>query len=77
MSSRVILRFGVDEEEAACGEDNCAKRWRCMLHGMGRAETPKSFKPRAELVVADGKGTLTCQDYWQEKGEHDGGIRGR
>ena len=70
MSDRVILTFGEDVEEAACSESDCANRWRCTLHGEESAEIVKGFKPSAELVIAGGKGTLTCHDYWQGRKEH-------
>ena len=78
MSDRVILQFGTDEgEEPACSESDCANRWRCMLHAATAADAHKCFRPSAELVVVAGKGTLTCHDYWQGKGESDGGSGGR
>lgn len=79
MSDRVILQFGNDDEsEYSCGENDCANRWRCMLHTTHvMVGTDKSFKPGAELVVVEGRGTLTCHDYWQGKGEGDGRTTGR
>lgn len=74
MSSRVIRAAPGDEEEFSCGEDDCKFRVGCMLH---REEDggPKRFKPTAELVIAGGKGMLTCHSY--SKGERDGGTHGR
>ena len=63
MSSRVILTINADEEgEAACGENDCANRWRCMLHP--EKSNSKQYRPSAELVMAGEKATLTCHDYW-------------
>jgi hypothetical protein len=75
VTDRVILRFGDDEDEYSCGEDDCVNRWRCVLHGARRDDIRNRFRPAAELVIAGVQGTLTCRDY--EKGEGDGGMDGR
>lgn len=78
MSSRVILQFNSDDGgEAACGEDDCARRWECILHGAMAAGMLKCHRPSAELVFVGETATLTCHDYWQGKGEGDGEAHGR